>query len=86
MSESLLGFTVAVTRQNAGRSESGFPVGGKKVPDGTTSALVMVVCGKESLDRLSQLSAKQGVVMSASPAAITAKLRFVRLKDKRKVY
>jgi hypothetical protein len=87
MSESALGFTVAVTRQNAWRSGSGFPVGGTKVPAGTTSALVMVVCGKERVARLSQLSAKQGTAMSASPVAVrTARPRFVRLKDKRKVY
>jgi hypothetical protein len=47
----------------------------------------MVVCGKESVARLSQLSAKQGTAMTASPATVrTARLRFVRLKDKRKVY
>jgi len=87
MSESALGFTVAVTRQNAGRSSKGFPPGGTKVPVGTTSALVMVVCGNGSVARLSQLLAKQGTAMSASPAAVRIeRLRFVRLKDKRKVY
>jgi hypothetical protein len=45
MSESALGLTVAVTRQNAGRSVSGFPEEGAKMPVETTSALVMVVCG-----------------------------------------
>jgi hypothetical protein len=49
--------------------------------------LVMVVCGKESVARLSQLSAKQGAAMSAKAAVVrAARLRFVRLKDKRKVY
>jgi hypothetical protein len=52
-----------------------------------TSALVIVVCGNESLARLSQLSAKQGTAKNASPAAVrTRRLRLVRLKDKRKVY
>jgi hypothetical protein len=45
MSESALGFTTAVTRQKAGRSGSGFPVGGVNVPALTTFALVMAVCG-----------------------------------------
>jgi hypothetical protein len=57
------------------------------VPVAMISALVMVVCGKESVARLSQLSAKQGAAMSARPATVkTARLRFVRLKNKRKVY
>ena len=49
--------------------------------------MVMVVCGNGSVARLSQLLAKQGTAMSASPVAVrTERLRFVRLKDKRKVY
>ena len=65
----------------------GFPVGGTKVPAGTSSALVMRVCGNRSVATVLQLSAKQGAAMSNKPATIrNATLRFVRRKGKRKVY
>ena len=56
------------------------------MPVATTSALVMVVCGKDSVARLSQLPAKQGAANSASPAAVrTLKLRFGVRPDKRQI-
>jgi hypothetical protein len=67
MSESGLGFNVAVTRQKAGRSGKGFPVVGTNLPAGTTSALVMVVCGNCRAARPSQL-ARAGTWKRASIA------------------
>src|ERR1700690_3105273 len=67
MSESGLGFSVAATRQKAGRSVSGLPVGGRKVPEVTSSALVMVVCGNCKAVRPSQL-AKEAEGKRANPA------------------
>src|SRR6202044_3079711 len=68
MSESRLGFKVAVTRQKDGRSGNGFPVVGTNLPAATNSALVMVVCGNCRAARPSQL-AKAGTWKRASPAS-----------------
>ena len=67
MSESGLGFNVAVTRQKAGRSGNGLPVVGTNLPAATDSALVMVVWGNCRFARPSQL-AKAGAWKRASPA------------------
>ncbi len=84
-----MGFRVAVTRQNAGRSASGLPTAGVNVPAVTTSARVMVVCGRLSAARPSQLLAKAGTAPNASAVKVK------RCKpgrsiftpwDKRKVY
>src|SRR5215472_5201821 len=58
MSESGVGASVAATRQNAGSLSIGFAPGGVKVPSGTSSAAVMVVCGSLSWARLSQVAAE----------------------------
>jgi hypothetical protein len=68
MSESGLGFNVAVTRQKVGRSGNGFPAVGTNLPAGINSALVMVVCGSCTVARASQL-AKAGTWKRATPAS-----------------
>src|SRR5580698_10394647 len=65
MSESALGFSVAATRQNAGRSLNTalgspprprpLPAGTVNAPAATDCARVIVVCGKERPLRLSQV-------------------------------
>src|ERR1700734_1567953 len=67
MSESGLGFRVAVTRQKVGRSGIGLPVVGTNLPAGIASALVMVVWGICRLARASQ-AAKAGAWDRASIA------------------
>src|SRR5579871_7005439 len=66
ISESLVGLMVAATRQNAGRfwyatspgcSFSEKEAGGVKAPGVTEDAIVITVCGSESLERLSQVVA-----------------------------
>src|SRR5579863_6013499 len=80
ISESLVGLMVAATRQNAGRflyatspgwrlSEKG--AGGAKPPGVTEAAIVITVCGNESLERLSQVVAASAQV--AERKADTAK-------------
>src|SRR6266850_2168234 len=56
MSESAVGFNVAATRQNA------CGLGGKKAPDSTGTASVIVVAGKDRVVRLSQVVASAGSV------------------------
>src|SRR5947199_8269509 len=63
MLESLDGFSVAATRQNAGRSAADAsprpprPTGGANAPAATGWASVMVVSGSASIARLSQEAA-----------------------------
>src|ERR1700677_4328318 len=87
MSESGLGFSVAVTRQKVGRRVSRFSLGGTNLPVATTSALVMVVLGNCRAARPSQL-AKERAWKRASPAKDrTLRLHLVLLGvNKRRVY
>src|SRR6266851_10301564 len=66
ISESLVGFMVAATRQNAGRFLYATSPGwrfsekeadGAKVPGVTDVVIVIAVCGSESLERSSQVVA-----------------------------
>src|SRR5258708_13934578 len=61
MLESLDGFKVSSTRQNAGRSRRACPSGGVKGPAGTDFAAVIVAAASVSLDKSSQgVAAKAG--------------------------
>jgi len=71
ISESLVGVSVAATRQNAGRSVNGFgprparPLGGgANDPGGTLCAEVIVACGSGRDARLSHVAA---TVVRAAP-------------------
>src|SRR5580765_6955409 len=72
MSESLLGVSVAATRQNSGKSLYGFvrasprrpPSGGANLPDATTSARVIVAAFNAVAARLSQVAATAGVAQA----------------------
>jgi hypothetical protein len=87
MSESALGFSVAVTRQKAGRRVSGFARGGTNLPDVTTSALVMVVCGNCRAARASQLAKERGCRRANPARERTCKLHLVGLGvNKGRVY
>src|SRR5262245_53464250 len=73
ISESEVGRMVAASRQKAGSSRNaacraGLRLGSVKAPADTASALVMVVAGKESVDRLSQPAPR--AVGTASSARI----------------
>jgi len=65
MSESLVGLTSTATRQNAGKLSRGRPgklpgLGGVNLPAGSGFARVMVVSGRESVARLSQVAPATG--------------------------
>ncbi len=67
MSESLDGFSVAATRQNAGKLISVALNGVVNEPAGTACAIVIVVFGSESDARLSHVAAcAGGAIASAS--------------------
>src|ERR1700736_4664298 len=70
MSESLEGFKVAATRQNSGRfwKAALLPCGSLNPPAGTIWAVVMVVSGRESEARLSQVAAMLGAAVRLSIA------------------
>src|SRR4026209_1476699 len=80
ISESLDGFKVAATRQNAGRFISdafccvAVDPGGVKVPAGTVCANVTVVFGNESPVRLSHVAASADVAPEMTAAHRTASL------------
>jgi hypothetical protein len=57
MLESLAGFSVAATRQNAGRLSSGAGVSPVMVPSGSAIAIVILPSAKGKPARLSQLEA-----------------------------
>src|SRR5215831_2665462 len=76
MSESFEGFSVAVTRQNAGTAANREPfvtapagVGGVNAPASTVLANVMVVFGSAREPRLSQVAAVTGDALNASITA-----------------
>jgi hypothetical protein len=80
MTESELGLAVAAMRQNSGRFFSGVGLyprgalgggGGVNSPAGTDVASVIVVCGKDSVARLSQEAAPAG---AAAHAEVTGKI------------
>src|SRR5262245_54685182 len=74
MSESLLGVSVAATRQNSGRSANALPrpcprrppSGGENFPGGTTSARVTVASLKATFDKLSHVAPNTGVAAVAA--------------------
>src|SRR5687768_2567610 len=73
MSDSLVGISVAATRQKAGRSAIGAPPrpprpGAVNVPAATVCAAVMVTFGSFADDRLSQVAAAAGAALMASAA------------------
>jgi len=76
MSESLDGLSVSATRQKPGRSAYGFPprpragVGATNAPGATVCAIVIVVCGSESDDRLSHVAAPASVAVAMNTVAI----------------
>src|SRR5260221_5549930 len=77
ISESELGRTVAATRQKAGSCRNavccpGLRLGSVKAPAATASVLSMVVAGRESADRPSQLAPK-----AAGTARSSAKIKVV---------
>src|SRR5579863_2544759 len=88
ITESLVGRMVAATRQNAGRflystspgwSFNENEAGGAKAPGVTDAAIVIAVCGSESLERSSQVVAAAAQVTNALVANATAKaVRTVR--------
>jgi hypothetical protein len=61
MSESLVGFNTAATRQKVGRllNASAGSCGGTNVPGATVCAIVIVVSGRESEERVSQVAAAE---------------------------
>src|SRR5437667_138555 len=69
ISESLVGFIVAATRQNAGRSANALPPplppppAGTKPPAATACAVVIVVSGSFSVERLSHVAADAGIAI-----------------------
>src|SRR6185295_17949147 len=72
MSESAVGFNVAATRQNAGRSTNGLPPrppGCVKAPAATVSAAVIVADGRASDARLSQVAARAAVAVRSEQAS-----------------
>src|SRR5215467_8184333 len=88
MSESLLGVSVAVTRQNAGTLSNTFGVvapraarspptpGGRKLPAGTICADVIFVCGSATLARFSHVvAAIAGIVPTATRSPAVTKMR-----------
>src|SRR5262245_17360476 len=75
MAESLIGVSVAVTRQNGGSPVSGAPPGGTNVPVSLSAADVMVACCSGRLARLVQGVAAAGAAPNAATAiSATAKL------------
>src|ERR1700730_16493353 len=79
ISESLVGRMVAAMRQNAGRllyaTSPGWrfskkDAGGVKVPGVTEAAIVIAVCGSESLERSSQLVAPIAQVANTKADAV----------------
>src|ERR1051326_7433417 len=85
MSESFAGFSVACTRQKAGRflglnivPGSETPAGRVKAPAATCCADVMVVSGSLSVARLSQVAAKAGLAIAESSRRKSRHLRFKR--------
>ena len=79
MSESLVGFNVAATRQNAGRPARAWfccaavEPGGVNVPVETVWANVIVVSGNERRVRLSHVAAATGVALNVTAAIRTAR-------------
>jgi hypothetical protein len=77
ISESVVGRSVAVTRQNAGRSANGRHVipatsGGVKVPLEIVSVAVIVVAGSDSDRRLSHVLVAAWAVLDAAAATPNA--------------
>src|SRR6476646_2760019 len=79
ISESLVGLMVAATRQNAGRflyaTSPGWRLseneaGGANAPGVTEAAIVITVCGSESLERLSQVVAAIAQVANTRADAV----------------
>src|SRR5687768_7705344 len=82
MSDSLVGASVAATRQNAGRSAIGAPPrpprpGAVNVPAATGCAIVMVTLGSFADDRLSHVAAAAGAAVAPIAPMMNAKVLFV---------
>ena len=73
MCESVDGFTVSATRQNAGSPVIGAPLGGVNVPAETDCASVMVVAGMATDVKLSQVAANVAVLKHATNASDSTK-------------
>src|ERR1043166_7969025 len=69
MVELLIGVSVAVTRQKAGRPVSGAAPGGTNVPLSLSVADVMVVCSSSRPLRLVQGVASAGAALNAAEAS-----------------